>query len=165
MGAMVHEESLGEERQLQRGEHGGRGARQEEMKRASSHLAGETSAVHPKWVSSPRSPRPPRPPRPPRLNSFFWAHTFRLKEGLRTRSGRAGRAGVHLRTSTCLRSRLRGRAGGADCGRRVASQRVEGALADGEGGFFDGFTHRRVRVDLAREVFGAATVFHVRDNY
>lgn len=80
MGAMVHAESLGEERQLQRGEYGGRGARQEEMKRASSHLAGETSAVHPKWFWFLRSPRPPR------FNCFFWAHMFRLKAGLRTRN-------------------------------------------------------------------------------
>ena len=47
-------------------------------------------------------------------------------------------------------------------GDRGGLKRVEGALADGERGFFDGFTHRRMRVNGAREVFGAAAVLHVR---
>ena len=38
------------------------------------------------------------------------------------------------------------------------SERVDGAFADGEAGFLDGFAHRRVRVDRATK----AAVFHVR---
>ena len=44
------------------------------------------------------------------------------------------------------------------------SEGVDRALTHGHAGFFYGFRHGRVGMNRAGEVFGAATVFHVRDD-
>src|SRR5687768_5830988 len=45
-------------------------------------------------------------------------------------------------------------------GRKLASKRVYRTLTHGEPGFFHGFAHRRMRVNGAPEVLGAAAILH-----
>src|SRR5688500_8758026 len=46
-------------------------------------------------------------------------------------------------------------------GRKPASKRVYRTLTHGEAGFLHGFAHRRMRVNGAPEIFGAAAILHV----